>query len=105
MPTRWTRFAFVALTVVLATWAGERSAWGLDPAKRISQYSQQAWVLEDGLPQNTVQRAIQTRDGYIWLGTQEGLVRFDGTRFAVFEKANTPASVSYTHLTLPTNRE
>ena len=44
-----------------------------------------------GLPQDTVQAILQTRDGYIWLGTQEGLVRFDGLHFTVFDRQNTPA--------------
>jgi signal transduction histidine kinase/ligand-binding sensor domain-containing protein/DNA-binding response OmpR family regulator len=66
-------------------------AFALDISKHISQFAQQTWRVEDGLPQNAIQRAIQTRDGYLWLGTQEGLVRFDGTRFTVFDKTNTPA--------------
>ena len=48
-------------------------------------------MTENGLPQNTVQAIIQTRDGYLWIGTQEGLARFDGLNFTVFDKENTPA--------------
>ena len=61
----------------------------LDPQKKITQYSLHTWQTEDGLPQNTVQAITQTPDGYLWLGTQEGLVRFDGVRFTVFDKSNT----------------
>lgn len=43
-----------------------------------------AWDTEGGLPQNTVNAIAQTRDGYLWLGTQAGLARFDGVRFTVF---------------------
>jgi len=43
-----------------------------------------AWGTEAGLPQNTVNAIVQTRDGYLWLGTQGGLARFDGVRFTVF---------------------
>jgi ligand-binding sensor domain-containing protein/signal transduction histidine kinase len=43
------------------------------------------------LPQNTVQAIAQTHDGYLWIGTQEGLARFDGLNFTVFDKENTPA--------------
>jgi len=46
------------------------------------------WTTRDGLPQNTVQAICQTRNGYIWLGTQEGLVRFDGTRFDPIDRGN-----------------
>lgn len=48
------------------------------------------WELEDGLPQNTVNSIVQTRDGYLWLATFNGLVRFDGVKFDVFDKSNTP---------------
>src|SRR5688500_10579398 len=63
----------------------------LDPTKAISQYVHAVWQTEQGLPQNSVRALRQTRDGYLWLGTQEGLVRFDGVRFTVFDKKNTPA--------------
>lgn len=48
------------------------------------------WTTDHGLPQNSVNAIVQTGDGYLWLGTQEGLVRFDGIRFSVFDKQNTP---------------
>ncbi len=62
-----------------------------ESAKRISQFSQRVWRVEDGLPQNTAQTIVQTRDGYLWIGTQEGLVRADGVRLDVFAPQNTPA--------------
>ena len=65
-------------------------AQGLDPAKSISQYSHQVWQTKDGLPQNSVNAIIQDRSGYLWLGTQEGLVRFDGVRFYVVDKKHVP---------------
>ena len=49
-----------------------------------------AWSTEEGLPQSSVISVIQTRDGYLWLGTLNGLVRFDGNRFTVFDENNTP---------------
>src|SRR5882672_8478845 len=48
------------------------------------------WETDDGLPQNSVISMTQTRDGYLWLGTLNGLVRFDGIRFTVFDENNTP---------------
>src|SRR5579859_1636731 len=57
--------------------------------KPIRQYVHNVWRTEEGLPQNSVQAILQTRDGYLWLGTQEGLVRFNGAEFTVFNKANT----------------
>ncbi len=65
-------------------------AHALDPHRRVTQYSQDAWKDEDGLPQNSVHALAQTRDGFLWGGTWEGLVRFDGLRFTVFDKRNTP---------------
>jgi ligand-binding sensor domain-containing protein len=40
-----------------------------------------SWQTKDGLPQNTVNAIVQTRDGYLWVGTSGGLARFDGARF------------------------
>jgi ligand-binding sensor domain-containing protein/signal transduction histidine kinase len=54
-----------------------------------TQFGHEVWQTEQGLPQNTVQAVLQTRDGYLWLGTKAGLARFDGLRFTVFDKQNT----------------
>jgi ligand-binding sensor domain-containing protein len=59
-------------------------------AKVPPQYSIRIWLAEDGLPQNAVTAILQTHDGYLWVGTYSGLVRFDGVRFKVFDSANTP---------------
>jgi ligand-binding sensor domain-containing protein/signal transduction histidine kinase/DNA-binding response OmpR family regulator len=67
------------------------AAWCLDPHKPITQYVHTVWHSEDGLPQNSIQALLQTKDGYVWIGTQEGLVRFNGLEFKVFNKANTDA--------------
>ena len=56
-------------------------ALALDPSVRLTQYHTLSFQIEQGLPQNSVQALLQTRDGYLWLGTQAGLVRFDGVRF------------------------
>ena len=48
------------------------------------------WTADAGLPQNSVYAIVQTRDSYIWLATLDGLVRFDGVRFTVFNKSNSP---------------
>ena len=56
----------------------------------LSGFHQKVWNTSEGLPQNTVPAIIQSRDGYIWAGTELGLARFDGLRFTVFDKSNTP---------------
>jgi len=55
----------------------------------LSQYVHDHWTEKDGLPQNGVYNLVQTQDGYLWFGSEEGLVRFDGVRFAVFDRTNT----------------
>jgi len=54
------------------------------------QYSSRTWQVDEGLPHNFVQAIAQTRDGYLWIGTHEGLARFDGTAFTRFEEKSTP---------------
>lgn len=58
----------------------------LDPHRAITQYIQTSWTSESGLPQNSVHAIAQTKDGFLWLGTEEGLVRFDGTEFRIFNR-------------------
>ena len=53
-------------------------------------YFARTWQVEQGLPQNKVTAVVQTRDGYLWVGTYNGLARFDGVRFTVFDDNNTP---------------
>ncbi len=59
-----------------------------------------SWTTDDDLPQNSVTSIIQTRDGYLWFGTLNGLVRFDGLRFTVFDQNNTPGLESSAILSL-----
>ena len=66
------------------------AAGALEPTTPLANYGRQAWGMENGLPQNTVQALAQTRDGFVWLGTEVGLVRFDGNGFQVFDKNTKP---------------
>ena len=59
-----------------------------------AQYRFDHWTADDGLPQNSVYGIVQTRDGYLWLATLDGLARFDGVRFTVFNKSNAPGIVN-----------
>lgn len=53
----------------------------LDPSRTLTQYSHRIWGQEEGLFQPTVYSILQTSDGFMWLGTQDSLIRFEGTRF------------------------
>ena len=66
----------------------------LDPTKSLTQYVHQQWDSGDGLPQNSINAISNTPDGFLWLGTQEGLVRFDGLEFRVFNQSNVDAFAS-----------
>lgn len=69
------------------------------------QYRFEVWQTDEGLPQNTVSAIIQSREGYLWLGTYNGLVRFDGVRFKVFDSENTPELTSNRILRLLEGRD
>jgi len=69
--------------------------WGLlllleSAAAQPTEYHIDSWTTENGLPQNIVRDICQTPDGYLWLATLDGIVRFDGVRFVVFNRSNTP---------------
>ena len=82
---RWARIGAAVLFALIAPLGAD----ALDGSKAVTQHHYQVWLTEDGLPQISVQDVLQTRDGYLWLGTQEGLVRYDGARFVVFDNRNT----------------
>lgn len=54
-----------------------------------AQYRFDTWTTDNGLPQNGLRQITQTKDGYLWFTTFDGLVRFDGVRFTTFNKGNT----------------
>ncbi|MCS7338587.1 MAG: ATP-binding protein [Verrucomicrobiae bacterium] len=60
-------------------------SFGLDPAKSLYQFNCKSWGRQNGLPAGVINAIKQTPDGYIWLGTARGLVRFDGVEFKLFE--------------------
>lgn len=63
---------------------------GVFSATAAPNYFVRTWQVEQGLPQNKATAVVQTRDGYLWVGTYNGLARFDGVRFTVFDDHNTP---------------
>ncbi|HYC59985.1 MAG TPA: two-component regulator propeller domain-containing protein [Thermoanaerobaculia bacterium] len=80
--------------VALFSLAFAAAAFAIDPSRAMTQYVHRAWTVQNGLPQNTVQALAQTPDGYLWFGTEEGVVRFDGLRFTTFNPSNSPKLLS-----------
>lgn len=76
---RFPKIVFIPFLILLTPFAQRAQA----------QYRFDSWTTDNGLPQGSVNSILQTRDGYIWLATFGGLVRFDGLRFQVFNTGNT----------------
>lgn len=89
--TRVTTRAWLSVLLLGTVCASPGAGNGALPA---TPYFFQTWSTDEGLPQSSVSAIVQTREGYLWLGTYGGLVRFDGVRFVVFESGNTPELVS-----------
>lgn len=79
------------VTLVLAFWLGAAPLFALDGSRSPRHYLFAEWDVSTGLPQNSVSAIHQTSEGYLWVGTADGLARFDGAAFTVFTHANTPA--------------
>jgi signal transduction histidine kinase/ligand-binding sensor domain-containing protein len=75
--------------IVLALVSG--AVWRARGSGISGKYLTDVWTADDGLPDSTVTDIDQTPDGYLWIGTYNGLARFDGMRFVTFDPANTPA--------------
>src|SRR4051812_43914262 len=72
-------FRWLAAGLALICLAGEVRA--LDPNHTLSQYLREQWTADSNFPGGAVDAITQTADGYLWLGTEKGLVRFDGVNF------------------------
>src|SRR5262249_62357719 len=82
---RMRRVRYAGLAGLLLLAAGS-SAFALNPSLDISQYAHTAWKSRDGfLPGASVQAVAQTADGYLWLGTDAGLFRFDGLKTVAWQ--------------------
>ncbi|MBC7894025.1 MAG: hypothetical protein H7066_01350, partial [Cytophagaceae bacterium] len=76
----------LALLLVRPTTSEAQGQGGSATASTAGAHSwvHESWTVKDGLPVNSINRIIQDRTGYIWAATFDGLVRFDGLRFTVF---------------------
>src|ERR1041384_4534536 len=71
--------------------AAAHEAFALDGHRGMTQYAQTTYEAHDGIAHNRVNPLAQTPDGYLWGGSEEGLTRYDGTTFRIFDRRNTPA--------------
>ena len=69
---------------------GDPFLLAVDPSKPLSQYIHDRWQVEDGLPDNFIYSIAKTAEGYLWIGTGRGLVRFDGVRFQLLAEIGSP---------------
>lgn len=81
--------AFICLLMLLLL-TTQFTLEAVKPDRAISQYQFRNWNMESALPSNSVFSIVQSKDGFLWLGTQGGLVRFDGVTVDVYSKSNTP---------------
>lgn len=84
----WRSRVLCALAILAAATFPAKGS--LNPKDAITQYVYKAWQSESGLSESSVMAVSQTPDGYLWLGTENGLFRFDGTVFTAFDRLNTP---------------
>ena len=91
------RFFLPAFVLV---WLQAASGWALDPARRITQYAHAVWRIEDGAFNSAPLTIVQTPDGYMWVGTADGIMQFDGVRFARWTpgQGQRPANMEVPHL-------
>src|SRR5829696_6906090 len=80
-------FAITGLAVTTAE-AQRATAVSAAGESRAASWVHESWTVKDGLPVNSINALLQDRTGYIWAATFDGLVRFDGIRFTVFNSAN-----------------
>ena len=78
-------FRRLFLPGALALAAFAQSAYALDPARAINQYARRAWNASNGFPRGRPDAISQSREGYLWIGTERGLIRFDGETFGRVE--------------------
>ena len=100
-----TKRTSIATLFLLTGLFASRLQAGLDPTKSVGQYIHDVWQTDNGLPQNSAVALAQTWDGYLWIGTEIGLARFDGTRFTLFDKRNTPQILADEVLALLVDRD
>src|SRR5690349_16534079 len=78
-----------AFSIFLASWLVAGTLHTVAAPDPTREFAIESWMTEHGLPQSSITSMIQTRAGYIWLGTYHGIAQFDGVRFTVFDSSTT----------------
>jgi ligand-binding sensor domain-containing protein len=82
--------ALPLIALLMTALAASGPVAALDPDKAFHHYVRNSWSIEEGLPQISALAITQDRQGYVWVGTQAGLARFDGIRFTAYKPENEP---------------
>jgi hypothetical protein len=98
-PAQTGRWQFLAICGALLAFSPQLQA--LDPAKSIFQFNCQNWTLLNGLPAERVNAIAQSKDGYIWISSQKGLIQFDGVAFRAIP---TPSLVGKSPAAFPSRK-
>ncbi len=88
-------FNFLLFVTIVAV-SAQQPTYYLNPDKKLYQYNLETWTTKEGLPTNSVLNLQQSKEGYLWISSYDGLIRFDGHKFYVFDKFNTPELKSNT---------
>ncbi|HRH46924.1 MAG TPA: two-component regulator propeller domain-containing protein, partial [Pyrinomonadaceae bacterium] len=82
--------SLICLAAVFFIASALNPIYALDPNRALSQFPHELWRTENGFPGGTIYSIAQTSNGYLWLGTEKGLVRFDGLTFKLIQHSDTP---------------
>jgi signal transduction histidine kinase/ligand-binding sensor domain-containing protein len=93
------------LAAALLACGGLDTLFALDPDRAVSQYVRDEWTTQNGFPGGTVSSFAQTTDGYLWIGTEKGLVRFDGVAFRLTQHPGRTSAGDAAVLGLVADRE
>jgi signal transduction histidine kinase/ligand-binding sensor domain-containing protein len=95
----WAAISLVVLLCLPLSFLEVSPVWAVDPNRHISQYAHNSWTAQDGFLPGSANAIAQTADGYLWIGTSAGLVRFDGIRFIPWDAPGEPLALSSSEIT------
>ncbi len=88
--TPQTSIRLCRLVCLIAAVVSATRLLALNPDRRAGAYSLRTWTITEGLPSNKIRDVAQTRDGFLWIATAQGIARYDGRKFSIFTGATNP---------------